>query len=56
MVPLYRDALEAWERRDDSVLQATETAEVLESRRHEAAGLAELGCREAAAAVAERDE
>ncbi len=56
MVPFYRQALNAWGRRDDSVLQATEVAEVLESRHQEAAGLAELGCREAAAAVAERDD
>jgi hypothetical protein len=56
MVPLYRKALEAWERRDDSVLQATETAEVLESRRREAAGHAGLGCSVASTALAAEDD
>jgi hypothetical protein len=56
MVPLYHDALERWERGDDGVLQATETAEVLESRRSEAAGHADLGCSIAAAALASRDD
>jgi hypothetical protein len=32
-VPHYRDAAERWEARDDSILQATEVAEVLSSRR-----------------------
>jgi hypothetical protein len=53
MVPLYREALERWERRDDSILQATEVAEILDGRRQEAAYFAGLGCREAAAALAD---
>jgi hypothetical protein len=57
MVPLYREALEAWERRDDSVLQATEVAEILESTRGDAELEAVAGCRVAQAAlVADDDE
>jgi hypothetical protein len=56
MVPLYRDALERWEARDDSILQGTEVAEIRASRRASAASFAELGCREAAAAVAAHDD
>jgi hypothetical protein len=56
MVPLYRDALERWERRDDAILQATEVAEVLDGRRQEAVHFAKLGCREAIAAVADQDD
>jgi hypothetical protein len=33
MVRFYRQALNAWGRRDDSVLQPTEVAEVLQARR-----------------------
>jgi hypothetical protein len=41
--------------RDDGILQDTETTETLESRRQSAAGQAELGCREAASALAAED-
>jgi hypothetical protein len=57
MVPLYRDALERWERRDDSILQATEVAEIRASRRSTVAYDAKLGCSVAAAALeADADE
>jgi hypothetical protein len=56
MVPNYREALDAWERRDDSVLQAIEVAQVLQARRVEAAGHAGLGCSVAAAALAIEDD
>jgi hypothetical protein len=50
MVPLYREALERWEARDDSILQATEVAEIRASRRDTAADDAKLGCSVAEAA------
>ncbi|MGI8617340.1 MAG: hypothetical protein ACR2L4_11285 [Actinomycetota bacterium] len=56
MVPLYREAIEAWERGDDAVLQATEAGELLHSRQSHAASEAELGCSVAAAALAENDD
>jgi hypothetical protein len=56
MVPLYRDALERWERREDGILQATEVAQILEEHRGEAASLAALGCSVAAAALAADDD
>ena len=56
MVPTYRDALERWERRDDAVMQQREVAQIRSDVRSEAAGIAELGCREAASAVATGDD
>ena len=56
MVPLYREALDCWERRDDSILQTTEASEILTSRRREAASQAELGCSVAAAALEADDD
>lgn len=57
MVPMYRDALEAWERRDDAVMQRTEIAEILEGWRGTAALEAAEGCSVAQAAlVADDDE
>ena len=56
MVPLYRDALEAWERRDDAVLQETEVAEVLARRKGTASLEASEGCSVAAAALAADDD
>ena len=55
MQPAYRAALEAWGRRDDDVMQAREVAEIRSDVRSEAAGIAELGCREAASALATDD-
>lgn len=52
----YREALEAWERRDDAVMQRTEVAEILESRRGTAVREASEGCRMAAAALAADDD
>jgi hypothetical protein len=54
--PAYRTALEAWERRDDDVMQATEVARIRSEVRSEATGIAELGCREAASALATGDD
>jgi hypothetical protein len=51
MVPLYREALERWERRDDAVLQDTEVAQIRAEHRAEAAAEAKRGCSLAAAAV-----
>jgi hypothetical protein len=56
MVPLYCEALERWESRDDSILQGTEIAEVRASRRSTAAYDAELGCSVAAAALEADDD
>jgi hypothetical protein len=56
MVPVYRDALERWQSRDDSILQATEVAEIRASRRSTVAYDAELGCSVAAAALADDDD
>jgi hypothetical protein len=56
MVPLYREALERWQSRDDSILQATEVAEIRASRRSTAAYDAELGCSVAAAALEADDD
>jgi hypothetical protein len=56
MVPRFREALERWERRDDGILQDTETTAILESRRQDTASRANLGCREAAAAVDAQDD
>jgi hypothetical protein len=56
MVPLYREALERWEARDDSVLQETEITEIRASRRSTVAYDAELGCSVAAAALAADDD
>jgi hypothetical protein len=56
MVPLYRGALDRWEARNDSTLQATEVAEIRASRRSTAASDAELGCSVAAAALADDDD
>lgn len=55
MVPLYREALECWERRDDDILQATQTADRLARAQREVTGWARLGCRDAAAALVELD-
>jgi hypothetical protein len=44
MVPLYREALERWERRDDTVLQDTQVAQIRVEHRAEAASEAERGC------------
>jgi len=51
MVPASRDALERWERRDDSILQDTEVAQTRADHRAEAESEAELGCSMAAAAL-----
>ena len=51
MVPLYRDALERWERRDDSILQDTEVARIRAEHRAEAASEVELGCSAAGTAL-----
>jgi hypothetical protein len=56
MVPLYRDALDRWEARDDSILQATEITEIRASRRSTVACDAELGCSVAAAALEADDD
>ena len=56
MRPAYRTALEAWERRDDTVMQASEVARIRSDLRSEVAGIADLGCREAASALAAGDE
>lgn len=56
MRPTYREALEAWERQDDSVMQEAEVTEIRASRRSEAAYFADLGCRDAAAAIAANDD
>jgi hypothetical protein len=56
MRPAYRAALEAWERRDDDVLQATEAGRIRSRVRSEAVGIAELGCQEAASALDAGDE
>lgn len=57
MRPAYRTALEAWERRDDAVMQRTEVAEILEGKRGTAALEAAEGCSVAQAAlVADDDE
>lgn len=56
MRPAYRQALERWERQDDAVLQDTEVAEIRASRRREASYFAELGCSDAATAIAEGDD
>jgi hypothetical protein len=56
MVPHYRDALERWEARDDSILQATETAEIRASRRSTVAYDAELGCSVSAEALEADDD
>ena len=55
MRPAYCEALEAWERRDDAVMQETEVAEILERRRGTAELEAAEGCRVAAAALAADD-
>lgn len=52
----FRQALEAWERRDDAVMQATEGTQIRSEVRSEAAGIAELGCREAASALDAGDD
>jgi hypothetical protein len=39
MVPLYREALERWERRDDAVLQEAETTKILEILRRDGDGM-----------------
>lgn len=44
MRPAYRAALEAWERGDDDVMQATEVAQIRSEVRAEAASIADLGC------------
>jgi hypothetical protein len=56
MMPRYREALDAWERRNDDVLQATEAGEVLRSRKEDAAAQAKLGCSMAAASIAADDD
>ena len=56
MRPAYRTALDAWELRDDDVMQTTEVAQIRREVREEAAGIAELGCREAARALAGGDD
>jgi hypothetical protein len=56
MVPHYRDALERWEARDDSILQAREIAEIRTSRRSTVAYDAELGCSVAATALEANDD
>jgi len=52
----YREALEAWQRHDDRVMQGTEVAQIRHDVRSEAVGIAELGCREAASALATGDD
>ncbi len=56
MVPTYRDALDRWERRDDSILQETEIARIHAEWRDEAASIAVLGCRAARSALEARDD
>lgn len=56
MRPVYRQALDVWERGDDDVMQTTEVAQIRREVREEAAGIAELGCREAASALDAGDE
>jgi hypothetical protein len=56
MRPVYRQAVEAWERGNDDVMQTTEVAQIRREVREEAAGIAELGCREAASALAGGDD
>lgn len=57
MVPLYREALERWERRDDAVLQETELGEAVASRKGTASLLeASEGCSVAAATLAADDD
>ena len=56
MRPAYREALERWERRDDSVLQETEFTEIRASHRSTVAYDAALGCSVAAAALADDDD
>jgi hypothetical protein len=57
MRPVYRQALEAWERGDDAMMQRTEVAKIFEDRRGTAALEAAEGCSVAQAAlVADDDE
>jgi hypothetical protein len=56
MVPLYREALERWDARDDAILQQTEVSKIRAEHRAEAEGRAAFGCMVAAKALVDGNQ